>query len=80
MEVFIGLAVILGAVLGWVQFKILQLTIIKAKWWLFAVKLPLWAVAMAVAASISIAVLVGFVIGATVSFLAFGFVHWRKQR
>ncbi len=81
MEImFVGLAVILGAALGWVQFKMLQQSILKGKWWLFAVKLPLWAAAMFAAASISIAVLVGFVVGATVSFLAFGYAQWRKQR
>ena len=78
--IFVGIAAILGAALGWVQFKMLQLTIIKGKWWLFAVKLPLWAAAMFAAASISIAVLVGFVVGATVSFLAFGYAQWHKQR
>lgn len=80
MDVIYGLiAAIIGAALGWVQFKLLQLTMLKGKWWLFAVKLPLWAAAMFGAASISIAVLVGFVVGATVSFLAFGYAQWRKQ-
>jgi hypothetical protein len=78
--IFVSFAAIAGAALGWVQFKMLQLTILKGKWWLFAVKLPLWAAAMFAAASISIAVLVGFVAGATVSFIAFGYAQWRKQR
>ncbi len=81
MDVTYGLiAAIIGAALGWAQFKLLQLTIQKGKWWLFAVKLPLWAGAMFAAATISIAALVGFVVGATVSFIAFGYAQWRKQR
>lgn len=76
---FVGVAVIVGAALGWVQFKMLQMAILKGKWWLFAVKLPLWAAAMVAAAFISIPVLAGLVVGATVSFVAFGYAHWRKQ-
>lgn len=81
MDIIYGLiAAIIGAGLGWVQFKLLQQAMLKGKWWLFAVKLPLWAAAMFAAASISIAVLAGFVAGATISFLAFGYTQWRKQR
>ena len=76
---FVGVAVIAGAALGWVQLKMLQLAILKGKRWLFAVKLPIWAAAMVAAAFLSIPVLAGFVVGATVSFVAFGYAHWRKQ-
>ncbi len=73
-------AAVVGAALGWVQFKLLELIIAKGKTWLIAIKLPLWAIGMLAAVAISITVLVGFVIGATVSFIGFGFVQWRLQR
>ena len=80
MDVIYGLiAAVIGAALGWAQFKLLWMAVTKGKWWLMAVKLPLWAAAMIAAAVISIAVLVGFIVGATVTFLAFGCVYWRKQ-
>jgi hypothetical protein len=74
------LAVIVGATLGWVQFKLLQWILLKGKMWLIAVKLPLWALFMIAALAVSLSVLAWFVAAATVSFIAFGFVQWRKQR
>jgi len=80
MEAIYGvLAAILGAALGWVQFKLLQLTIVKGKIWLIAVKLPLWALCMIAAVAVSMTALVGFVTGATISFIGFGYAQWRMQ-
>lgn len=80
MELIYGTtAAIVGAALGWVQFRILRLAIAKAKWWLIAVKLPLWVAFMLAAAAISVMTLAVFVFGATVTFLACGCVYWRKQ-
>jgi hypothetical protein len=79
MEVIYGiLAAIVGAALGWIQYKMLQLIIAKGKIWLIAVKLPLWAICMLAAVAISITVLIGFVVGASISFIAFGYAQWRK--
>ena len=72
------LAAIVGAALGWVQFKMLQTAIAKGKIWLIAVKLPLWAIGMLAAVAISITVLIGFAVGASISFIAFGYAQWRK--
>lgn len=81
MEILYAMiAAILGAALGWVQFKLLQWTVAKAKWWLIAVKPPLWALSMLAAAAVSLAALAAFAAGATVAFLAFGCVDWRKRQ
>ncbi len=81
MEAIYGVsAAILGAALGWVQFKLLQLTIVKGKVWLIAVKLPLWAICMIAAVAVSMTALAGFVAGATLSFIGFGYAQWRMQR
>ena len=73
------IAAVIGSALGWAQFRILQLTVAKGTWWLLAVKLPLWAVFMLAAAAVSVTALVVFVAFATVTFLAFGCVYWRKR-
>jgi hypothetical protein len=81
MDVIFGvLAAIVGAALGWVQFKLLQWIILKGKMWLIAVKLPLWALFMIAALAVSLTALISFVVGATVSFIAFGYGHWRGLR
>ncbi len=81
MEVIYGtIAAVLGAALGWVQFRLLKGIVTQAKWWLFAVKLPLWALCMLAAAYVSIAALAAFVAGATLTFLAFGCAYWRKNK
>lgn len=81
MDVLFGvMAAIVGAALGWVQVKLLQWILLKGKIWMIAVKLPLWAVFMIAALAVSLSTLIWFVAAATVSFVAFGFVQWRKQR
>lgn len=76
---YVIFAAIAGIATGWVQFKLLQLTLEKGRAWLIAVKLPLWALCMIVAVAVSLPVLAGFMAGATVSFVAFGYAWWRSR-
>ncbi len=78
--IYVGLAAVAGAALGWVQFKLLQQIIEKRKIWLVAVKLPLWAAGMIASVVVSVAALVGFTLAASISFTAFGYAFWRAER
>ena len=81
MEAIFGVcAALAGAAVGWVQFRLLQLTILKGKIWLVAIKLPLWAIAMLAAAALSVVALLCFVAGATITFIALGYAQWREMR
>lgn len=76
----VACAALAGAALGWLQFKLLQLTVEKRRTWLVAVKLPLWALPMLAAATVSVAALAGLAAGATVTLFAFAVIQWRGLR
>lgn len=78
--IFAACAALIGAMVGWAQFRLLQLAVLKGKTWLIAVKLPLWLAAMLAAAIVSIWSLAGFAAGATITFIALGVVRWREMR
>ncbi len=81
MEIILAvISAIAGVLLGWVQYWLLRQVIMKGKTWLIAIKLPLWALFMVAAAFVSLSALISLVVGATASFLYFGYTQWRRQR
>jgi NhaP-type Na+/H+ or K+/H+ antiporter len=78
--IFILIAAVAGAALGWVQFWLLQRIILKGKTWLIAIKLPLWALCMIAAVAVSLSALISLVVCATASFLALGYAQRRSYK
>lgn len=78
--IFAACAALVGATVGWAQFRLLNLVVRNGKFWIIALKPLLWLLTMLAAAAVSIGCLAAFAAGATITFIALGVVRWREMR